>query len=142
MVENKNTVKIVIAIVSVAVAVCLIAIAYGQKLSDALGGSAVSMEYEDKLFDTEEIISINIKMDENEWDEMLKNASSEEYYSCDVVINGTTIHNVGIRPKGNTSLSSIAMDPDTDRFSFKLEFDHFVEGQTCYGLDKLILNNN
>ena len=142
MVENKNTVKIVIAIVSVAVAVCLIAIAYGQKLSDALGGSAVSMEYEDKLFDTEEIISITIKMDENERDEMLKNASSEEYYSCDVVINGTTIHNVGIRPKGNTSLSSIAMDPDTDRFSFKLEFDHFVEGQTCYGLDKLILNNN
>lgn len=22
------------------------------------------------------------------------------------------------------------------------EFDHYIEGQTCYGLDKLILNNN
>ena len=41
-----------------------------------------------------------------------------------------------------TSLSSIASDPDTDRYSFKLEFDHYIEGQTCYGLDKLILNNN
>ena len=119
MVAYKHTVKIVIAIVAVAVAVCLLAIAYGQQLSDTLGGSAVSMEYEDKLFDTDEIISINIKMYEYEWDEMLKNATSEEYYSCDVIINGTTIHNVGIRPKGNTSLSSIAMDPDTDRFSFK-----------------------
>ena len=49
---------------------------------------------------------------------------------------------MGIRPKGNTSLSSIASDPDTDRFSLKLEFDHYTKGQTCFGLDKLILNNN
>ena len=47
-----------------------------------------------------------------------------------------------IRPKGNTSLTSIANDPTTDRYSFKLEFDHYVGGQTCFGLDKLILNNN
>ena len=33
-------------------------------------------------------------------------------------------------------------DPTTDRYSFKLEFDHYVDGQTCFGLDKLILNNN
>ena len=66
----------------------------------------------------------------------------EEYYSCDVVVNGKTFYSVGIRPKGNTSLSSIVNDPDTDRYSFKLEFDHYIEGQTCYGLDKLILNNN
>ncbi len=26
--------------------------------------------------------------------------------------------------------------------AFKLEFDHYIKGQTCYGLDKLILNNN
>ena len=60
----------------------------------------------------------------------------------DVTINGTTVKNVAIRPKGNTSLSAIVMDPDSDRYSLKLEFDHFVEGQTCFGLDKLILNNN
>ena len=24
----------------------------------------------------------------------------------------------------------------------QLEFDHYIKGQTCYGLDKLILNNN
>lgn len=47
-----------------------------------------------------------------------------------------------IRPKGNTSLTSIANDPTTDRYSFKLEFDYYVDGQTCFSLDKLILNNN
>ena len=47
-----------------------------------------------------------------------------------------------IRPKGNTSLTSVASDPTTDRYSFKLEFEHYVDGQNCFGLDKLILNNN
>ena len=43
---------------------------------------------------------------------------------------------------GNTSLTSIANDPTTDRYSFKLEFDYYVDGQTCFSPDKLILNNN
>ena len=59
-----------------------------------------------------------------------------------MVVNGETFYGVGIRPKGNTSLTTIAADPTTDRYSFKLEFDHYVDGQTCFGLDKLVLNNN
>ena len=100
------------------------------------------MAYETALFDTSSIMSVNIIMDEDDWNDMLENATDEEYHQCDVEINGTTFHKVGIRPKGNTSLSSIASDPTTDRYSFKLEFDHYVDGQTCFGLDKLILNNN
>ena len=30
---------------------------------------------------------------------------------------------------------------DSDRYSFKLEFDHYDSGRTYYGLDKLSLNN-
>ena len=86
------------------------------------------MEYESELFDTDEVISVDILIDEVTWEELLENAMSEEYYACDVVINGQTFYNVAIRPKGNTSLTSIANDPDTDRYSLKLEFDHFVEG--------------
>ena len=142
MIANKHISKIIIAITAVAVALCLLAAVFYDDLSKALGGAGVSMEYETRLFDTDEIISVDIQMDEDEWNKMLKNATSEEYYVCDVVINGLKVNNVAIRPKGNTSLSSIAMDPDTDRYSMKLEFDHFVDGQTCYGLDKLILNNN
>lgn len=142
MVGNKHTSKIIIALMTVAVVLCFLAIAFSSKLTEMLGGTGVTMEYESKLFDTDEIISIDIQMDSDDWEKMLSNALSEEYYVCDVVINGKKIKNVAIRPKGNTSLSSIAMDPDTNRYSFKLEFDHYVEGQTCYGLDKLILNNN
>jgi spore coat protein CotH len=142
MLASKHSSWIIILLTSVAVAACLLACVFAGKLGDMLGGTAVTQEYESKLFDTDEVISINIIMDEEDWETMLNNAMSEEYYVCDVVINGEKIKNVAIRPKGNTSLSSIAMDPDTDRYSLKLEFDHYVEGQTCFGLDKLILNNN
>ena len=142
MIAHKHITKIIAAVMAAAVILCLCAAAFADRLAEALGGTGVSMEYESKLFDTSSVLSVNILMDESDWADMLENALAEEYYSCDVEINGTTFYRVGIRPKGNTSLSSIASDPTTDRYSFKLEFDHYVEGQTCFGLDKLVLNNN
>ncbi len=142
MVTNKYITKIASVIMAVAVIVCFLAYGFSEKIQEAYGKDMVTMAYESKLFDTDEIMDVDILMDEDDWQEMLDNAISEEYYSCDVMINGKTFYSVGIRPKGNTSLSSIASDPDTDRYSFKLEFDHYIEGQSCYGLDKLILNNN
>ena len=142
MVHRKHLPKIILAVIAVAVLLCFAAIAYSEELTKLLGGTGVRMEYETKLFNTDEIIEIDIRMDEDTIQQMLNNAMTEEYYVCDVVVNGTRINNVAIRPKGNTSLSAIAMDPDSDRYSFKLEFDQYVKGQTCFGLDKLILNNN
>ena len=105
--------------------------------AQAMGG--VRQQYEGNLFGTE-LVTVDIQMDADDWQEMLDNAINEEYYVCDVVINGQTFSNVGIRPKGNTSLSQVASS-DSDRFSFKIEFDHYQDGQTCWGLDKLVLNN-
>lgn len=142
MVTNKYITRIASVIMAAAVILCLMASLFSDKLQEVYGNNAVTMKYENKLFNTDQIMDIDILMDEDDWNNMLENAISEEYYSCNVVVNGKTFYSVGIRPKGNTSLSSIANDPDTDRYSFKLEFDHYIEGQTCYGLDKLILNNN
>ena len=125
-----------------AVGLCLAAIVFSDRLAAAAGTTGVSLEYESKLFDTSQILDVNILINEDDWNNLLKNAISEEYYTCDVQINDETFYQVGIRPKGNTSLSTIVNDPDTDRYSFKLEFDQYIDGQTCYGLDKLILNNN
>ena len=142
MIAHKHITKIVAVIMAIAACFCLYAIASAEQLVTDFGDTGISLEYEEKLFDTSKIISVNIIMEDSEWADMLTNATAEDYYQCDVVINGETYYRVGIRPKGNTSLSSIASDPNTDRYSLKLEFDHYVDGQTCYGLDKLILNNN
>ena len=142
MLSSKHISKITIAFISVVLILCVLAMSFYDKLLPVVNTSGYSMEYQDKLFDTSEVLDINIVMDDAKWDEMLKNAQQEVYYECDVVINGTTFKQVGIRPKGNTSLSSIASDPNNNRYSFKLEFDQFVDGQTCFGLDKLVLNNS
>lgn len=142
MTEHKHIGKIVAALMAAAVAFCLIVTLFADRFVAVSGSSAATMEYESTLFDTSEIMTVNIIMDEDQWQELLDNAISEKYYACDVEINGETISNVGIRTKGNTSLSSIANDPDTDRYSFKIKFDKYVDGQTCMGLDKLVLNNN
>lgn len=142
MVAHKHISKIIAVVMAAAVCLCLCAVAFSEQIISAVGTGGISMEYETKLFDTSSIMTVNILMDSDDWNNMLENAAAEEYYQCDVEVNGTTFYRVGIRPKGNTSLSSIASDPTTDRYSFKLEFDHYVDGQTCFGLDKLILNNN
>ena len=105
-----------------------------------LGVESVSAEteYESTLFDTSRVHSIDIAMDD--WDEFIENCTSEEYYDCDVEIDGETYSNVAIRGKGNTSLTQVA-SYGNDRYSFKIEFDHYDSGSTYYGLDKLCLNN-
>lgn len=106
-----------------------------------LGNANSQTIYASKVFDKTKIMGVNIIMDDDDWDAMLENAASEEFYPCDIEINGTRYNNVGIRPKGNTSLTSIVSDDTTDRFSFKVEFDHYTKGQSLDGLDKLCLNN-
>lgn len=106
---------------------------------DSITGTA-EPEYV-SVMDKTKVIDIQIIADEKEWADMLENATTEEYIPATVIINGTKIENVGIRPKGNSSLSTVAWDDTTDRFSFKIEFDHYITGQTWLGLDKLAVNN-
>ena len=142
MIAHKHITKLIAACMAAAVCLCLCTVAFSGQIAAAAGETGVTMAYETALFDTSSVLEVNILMDETDWNDMLANATAEEYYQCDVEIGGTTFYRVAIRPKGNTSLTSIANDPTTDRYSFKLEFDHYVDGQTCFGLDKLILNNN
>lgn len=107
---------------------------------EALGIQAASkvMGYENRLFDTSKIHTIDIVI--NDWDAFLETAQSEEYSVCSVVIDGETISNVGIRGKGNTSLSTVSR-LGSERYSFKIEFDQYDSTKTYHGLDKLSLNN-
>ena len=106
----------------------------------ALGVRAASgiMGYEAKLFDDSEVHTINIVMDD--WDSFIESCENEEYAPCSVVIDNEAYKNVGIRAKGNTSLTTVSQ-MGSDRYSFKLEFDQYDSGKTYYGLDKLCLNN-
>lgn len=94
--------------------------------------------YESRIFDNSNVHKIDIVM--NDWEDFIENCANEEYSPCSVVIDGEAFKNVGIRAKGNTSLSSVSKT-GSERYSFKIEFDHYVETKSYYGLDKLCLNN-
>ncbi len=106
--------------------------------SQGARSEGAALGYEARLFDTGRVHTIEIVMDD--WDGFLETCENEEYAACAVVIDGEAYKNVGIRAKGNTSLSMVSA-MDSDRYSFKLEFDHYEAGRSYYGLDKLCLNN-
>lgn len=126
--------------------ICCIAVVLAMLVSvvfmnaEALGIQAADrvMGYEEKLFDAETVHTIDIIIDD--WDSFLSTCQSEEYSLCSVVIDGEAYKNVGIRGKGNTSLSTVS-SMDSERYSFKIEFDQYDSTGSYYGLDKLCLNN-
>ena len=103
-----------------------------------VGRSSEEQEYETGLFDTAVVHTLDITIDD--WEGFLAECENEEYVMCDVTIDGETVQSVGIRAKGNTSLSMV-QSYGNDRYSFKLEFDHYQDGGNYQGLDKLSLNN-
>lgn len=100
--------------------------------------ASTAQGYESRLFDTSRVHTIDIVMDD--WEGFLEGCTDEEYELCSVVIDNESYNNVAIRAKGNTSLTQVA-SYGNDRYSFKIEFDHYDSTISYHGLDKLSLNN-
>ena len=135
MSTHKNIDKIC-CIIMVFTIIITIVFCNGSSLGIEVSGKTFG--YESRLFDTSYVHTIDIVMDY--WDGFIDGCEDEEYTSCAVIIDNEAYKNVGIRAKGNTSLSSVSAYGN-DRYSFKIEFDHYDSGKTYYGLDKLSLNN-
>lgn len=135
MSASKNIEKIC-AVVTVLTILLAIVFCNGQAFGIQISASA--MDYENRLFDSTKVHRLDIVM--NDWDSFIENCESEEYSNCNVAIDGELIKNVGIRAKGNTSLSSVR-SMDSQRYSLKIEFDHYDSTKNYHGLDKLCLNN-
>lgn len=135
MSTHKNFDKICCVVLALTVIITVLFI-NGESLGIKKASSV--MGYEEKLFDASYVHTVNIIMDD--WDDFISNCTSEEYYTCTVVIDNEAYKNVAIRGKGNTSLTQVA-SYGNNRYSFKIEFDHYDSSKTYYGLDKLCLNN-
>ena len=126
--------------------ICCILIVLALLLTGGMVYSAASgvqevghtMGYEERLFDTEKVHTIDIQMDD--WDSFIASCEDEAYAACTLIIDNEVKKNVAIRAKGNTSLRNVSQ-LDSQRYSFKIEFDHYEAGNSYYGLDKLSLNN-
>lgn len=103
--------------------------------------STETQKLEETVFPKDKVVDVKITIDEDEFQDMLDNASAEEYKPASVEYNGIKLDNIGIRTKGNLSLRSVVQMEDSNRYSFKLSFDEYVN-QTLEGISKINLNNN
>lgn len=135
MSTSKHIDKICCTVLAVALVLTVLFMNAGN-----LGVQAVNaaVGYASRLFNTSTVHTIDIVM--GDWDSFIDGCSDEEYADCTVIIDGKAFRNVAIRAKGNTSLTSVE-SYGNNRYSFKIEFDHYDDGNSYYGLDKLCLNN-
>lgn len=144
MIDSQRTDRWCIAFTLLAVLICVVLLIFGslwpQQAPQPLQQLGISQQYADTLFDQGYVHTINILVPEVNWHYMADHAMDEQYVVCDAEIDGELISGIAIRPKGNSSLASIA-GQGSDHFSFKIEFDHYTAGKTFRGLDKLALNN-
>lgn len=75
----------------------------------------------ESYFDKDEVMEVDISIDEAVFQDMIDNASDEEYKDADITVNGDVYGGVKIRTKGNSSLSSVSRSGG-ERYSFKVEF--------------------
>ena len=135
MSTHKNIDRICVVIIVLCLLLPLL-FRHGKALG--LQSASRTMGYEQTLFDTSKVHTIDIIIDD--WDGFISTCESETYSACTVVIDNEAMKNVAIRGKGNTSLSTVKT-MGSERYSFKIEFDQYEDGKNYHGLDKLSLNN-
>ncbi|WHY21534.1 CotH kinase family protein [Paenibacillus sp. G2S3] len=96
---------------------------------------------DEQVFPKDKVVDVKITLDPDDFQDMLDNASAEEYKAASVEYNGVKFDNVAVRTKGNLSLRSVVQMTDSDRYSFKISFDEYVN-QNLFGITKINLNNN
>lgn len=136
MIKEKYINKISYILLSIALFLCFIIYFYNKFTPETL----ITPEYVNKIFNKDKVLEINIEISDENFKKLKENALQEEYVVANITINDTTINNVGIRAKGNSSLQQVSSS-DSDRFSFKVNFSEYISDQNLYGLEKLVLNN-
>lgn len=138
-IENKSPKKYNINLV-IGVVVSLIMILLVTLL--LYGSNSNNVTYDEKIFDNTFVHEIDVTISEEDYKDLLENPLEKTKYKVSITIDGEEMDNVSFATKGNSSLSQVASNKDSDRYSFKINFKKFDKNQTYYGLDKLNLNNS
>jgi spore coat protein CotH len=93
-----------------------------------------SAQTSDDFFSPDVLQRIEIWLNDSDWAKLKAAFQENTYYPADVVWNGTTVRNVGIRSRGLGSRS--ATKP-----GLRVDFDRYSSGQQFLGLKSFVLDN-
>ncbi len=88
----------------------------------------------DDLFNPDALQRVELWMNSSDWSKLKAAFQDNTYYPADVIWNGQTVRNVGIRSRGLGSRS--ATKP-----GLRVDFDRYSSGQQFLGLKSFVLDN-
>lgn len=88
----------------------------------------------DALFDSTTVQRIDLRVHSADWAKLKQEFQSNEYYPADMVFQGETVRNVGIRSRGLGSRSGT-------KPGLRVDFDRYSDGQRFLGVKSFILDN-
>jgi spore coat protein CotH len=107
---------------------------------------AADVAVEDKsLFDSTQVHTVDIAVDEAEVAAMIEEyeASGEKMWiTCTVTIDGTTLEDVGLRLKGNSSLRTMSLDSSPSTLPWLVRLDKYVDGQSYGEVTSFVVRSN
>jgi spore coat protein CotH len=99
-----------------------------------LGVSTVQAQTADDLFASQTLQRLDLWVNSADWTKLKVDFQVNTYYPADVVWNGQTVRNVGIRSRGRGSRSG-------NKPGLRVDFDHYSTGQKFLGLKSFVLDN-
>jgi spore coat protein CotH len=88
----------------------------------------------DALFDSTQVKRIDLRVNSTDWEKLKANFQVNEYYPADVVFEGQTVRNAGIRSRGVGSRSGT-------KPGLRVDFNRYTDDQTFLGLSAFVLDN-
>ncbi len=114
----------------------------GNATSTAAASTTLSA---DTLWDASEVHDIALDVDETELQDAIQtylDSGDKEWVSANVVIDGVSFENVGLKLKGNSSLRGISVDSDPGTLPWIIRLDKYVDEQTWDGWSEFVVRGN
>jgi spore coat protein CotH len=125
------------------------------------GSSTAATATSNPLFDSTVVHELEMTFDQTAYEEMIQtfvDTGDKQWIAADVVVDGSTYEQVGIRLKGNSSLMGLrqtgdgrggaggpgggASADDPSSLPWLIRFDEFVDGQEHLGYDEIVVRSN
>jgi hypothetical protein len=105
-----------------------------------LPGAAAGVAQAQDLYDTTVLRTFAIQFDDPNWLQLLRNNyASQTLILADLVVDGVTYPDVGVRIRGNTSYT--ALPAGSEKFSLKIDVDFTDPDADVMGYNNINLNN-
>lgn len=93
-----------------------------------------------RLFPPDRVVDVDLTFTDEDWAGLLADPMQDVWVHATLTLDGVVVPDVAVRLKGNSSRNSVHQ-MGSERYSFKVDTNRFVDGQDVLGVDRLNLNN-